>query len=123
MRRLVLIALGLFWVAVIAIVGSARIPSAPPKKASPSALAGRRELTRKEVAAHASVTDCWMIIDRTVYDVTSYLPMHPAPPAVLSPWCGQDATQAYRQKGGRGRSHSDVADELLATFSIGGIRE
>lgn len=80
-------------------------------------------LRREDVAAHASVTDCWVIIGREVYDITSYLPNHPAPAEVLPPWCGRDATQAYHDKGGLGRSHSVATDELLAAFSIGQLKE
>ena len=33
--------------------------------------------TLKDVAAHASPRDCWIIIKGTVYDVTEFLPQHP----------------------------------------------
>ena len=30
-----------------------------------------------EIARHNTRTDCWLIIDRTVYDVTPYVEDHP----------------------------------------------
>lgn len=125
MKKLVLIGLGLFWMAVLAMIGVGLAPTTISSNQSPgvSGRAGGRTLMRADVAAHGSAADCWMIIGTEVYDVTSYIPKHPTPAAVLLPWCGQDASQAYRDKGGRGRSHSDVADELLATFSIGQLKK
>jgi cytochrome b involved in lipid metabolism len=55
-----------------------------------------------------------------VYDFTAYLPGHPADPAVIQPWCGKDASEAYRTKT-RGRPHSPYADTLLPRYRIGAL--
>lgn len=71
-----------------------------------------------EVATHNSQSDCWIVIDNNVYDVTSYIPIHPGGQSAIASRCGTDATNAFNTKGGGG-SHSSTARSLLATFLIG----
>lgn len=115
-RRLFILATLGFWVAVAAFRLSA--PGTPPasKVAVSSAV-----FTLEEVATHNTPDDCWMAIDGGVYDLTAYLPRHPAAPAVFTAWCGKDASRAYRTKG-VGRPHSAYADGLLAGYRIGSLR-
>ncbi len=77
-------------------------------------------LTAAEIAKHNSATDCWLIIDGKVYDVTSYLPYHPGGPGQILPYCGSDASAAFADKGGRG-THSSSASSLLGSFFIGNV--
>lgn len=114
MRKLVLIATGLFWVAVTVLAAAGA--GAPPATVAPPAAA--RPHTLAEVARHATEADCWMAIDGVVYDLTAYLPDHPTRPSVIVPWCGKEASEAYRTKT-KGRPHSAEASRLLATYRIG----
>lgn len=75
-------------------------------------------LTAATVAQHATAQDCWLIINRTVYAVTSYLNKHPGGRSIIIPFCGQDATTAFATKAGQG-SHSSTAAQELASLSIG----
>lgn len=75
-------------------------------------------LTSTVVAQHATPTDCWIIIQNTVYDVTNYLRDHPAPAGLIEPYCGQDATTAFETKNTES-SHTRGAWELLNDFKIG----
>lgn len=59
-----------------------------------------------------------MAIGGEVYELTAYLPQHPAPPSVILPSCGTDATRAYNTKN-RGRPHSPYAASLLERYRIG----
>ena len=59
-----------------------------------------------------------MAIERTVYDLTRYLPEHPSRSGIVEPWCGKEATEAYRTKM-KGRPHSPEAGQLLTQFRIG----
>ncbi len=71
-----------------------------------------------EVAGHSQREDCWMAIGGEVYNLSAYLPQHPSNPAIVLPWCGKEATQAYRTKN-RGRPHTSNADQLLSKYRIG----
>jgi cytochrome b involved in lipid metabolism len=75
-----------------------------------------------EVARHGSKDDCWMLIAGQVYDLTTYVPQHPSDPTAFLPWCGKEATEAYRTKT-EGRPHSPYADQLLAKYRIGIVEE
>jgi cytochrome b involved in lipid metabolism len=117
MKTVYTVSTGLF---VLAIAGfwaaSALLPST-----SQSAVAAERVFTMAEVAKHNRVQDCWMVIAGVIYDFTSYLPLHPSEPAIVTPWCGKEATEAYRTKT-RGRPHSAYADGLLAKYRIGKLQ-
>ena len=71
-----------------------------------------------DVAEHNHQADCWMTIHGQVYDLTAYLPQHPAASHVILPFCGTQASHAYDTKN-RDRPHSDEADALLAQYRIG----
>lgn len=74
--------------------------------------------TMEEVAGHATLDDCWMMIEGKVYDITPYVDEHPTRPSVLAAWCGREATEGMRTKG-KGRDHSGAAWEMLADYEIG----
>jgi cytochrome b involved in lipid metabolism len=59
------------------------------------------------------------VIDGLVYDITSYIPLHPTDPSVLLAWCGKESTEAWEDKGGIGESHSSRADAALDAYEIG----
>jgi len=74
-----------------------------------------------EVAKHATLEDCWMAIEGTVYDVSDYVPRHPAAPRVLEPWCGREATRGMRTKGDDS-DHSARAWRMLERYRIGQLK-
>ncbi|MCM8599080.1 MAG: cytochrome b5 domain-containing protein [Candidatus Accumulibacter sp.] len=118
-RKLFLLATGLFWLVVLGVwAASSRSPA--PGEATPVRAMKRLPLT--EVARHSSAGDCWMAIHGKVYDLTAYLPDHPTRPSVILPWCGKEASEAYRTKT-KGRPHSAEADRLLAGYQIGVLEE
>lgn len=83
---------------------------------------GETEYTLEEVAEHASLEDCWMAIKGKVYDFTDYVSQHPAPPPVLEPWCGREATEGMTTKG-YGRDHSPAAWESMEAYQVGVLSE
>jgi uncharacterized protein YjdB len=73
--------------------------------------------TLADVAKHSSSTDCWIVLNKTeVYNVTSFLSLHPAGPSPITPYCGKDATTAFNNVG-----HSSSAVAMEATYLIGNL--
>lgn len=79
-------------------------------------------LTNEEITKHNSVSDCWIIVQNSVYNVTQYLSLHPGGQNRIIPYCGQDATSAYVTQGGKG-SHSTQAYDDLAKLKLGQLNE
>ncbi|SEK20274.1 cytochrome b5 domain-containing protein [Ectothiorhodospira marina] len=75
-------------------------------------------ITQEELAQHDQPEDCWKAIHGKVYDISEYLPQHAGPPAMVEPWCGREATEAWETKG-YGAAHSDAARTLLEDYLIG----
>ncbi len=106
----------------IAVAGFWLAAALSPEPVGQTAVAAptEKQYSLQDVAKHATPGDCWMSINGQVYDFTAYLPGHPADPAVIQPWCGKDASEAYRTKT-RGRPHSPYADTLLPRYRIGAL--
>lgn len=78
--------------------------------------------TLEEVAKHNKPDDCWMVIHGKVYDVTSYIYLHPGGDIILQ-GCGKDATELFETKGGLGGPHSKRARQLLEKYYIGELKK
>ena len=89
-------------------------PSPAPVTPVPTSIT----LDSATVARHDNSRDCWLIINNSVYAVTSYLARHPGGQAIIVPFCGKDATAAFATQAGSG-SHSNSAVNQLAAFKIG----
>jgi hypothetical protein len=76
--------------------------------------------TRDEVATHDSPSDCWMIFEQSVYDITSYLRSHDRYLEIDS-WCGEDMTNDFMTKAGTGRYHKSSTYALLEQYKIGDL--
>lgn len=94
---------------------SSPTPSSSP---SPAVNSNTTSYTASEIATHNTATNCWLIINNNVYNVSTYLVQHPGGVSVVTPYCGKEATQAFNTQGGKG-SHSNTAKNLLTTFQVG----
>ena len=75
-----------------------------------------------DVATHAVATDCWLIINGKVYNVTDFINGHPGGQAILE-GCGKDATSLFETRPmGSGTPHSSKANEKLSDFYIGDLK-
>lgn len=73
--------------------------------------------TLADVATHANSSDCWLVIEGAVYDVTAYIPQHPGGSRILQ-GCGKDATDLFTGRSTIGRVHSAVARNALKKYKI-----
>lgn len=74
--------------------------------------------TLAEVARHSTQNDCWIIINNNVYNATDYLFAHPGGASAITPYCGADATAAYKGM----TKHGGRAAADLATLLIGSLK-
>lgn len=92
-------------------------PTTPSTKPSaPTTPAQKTTLTPQGIAAHNTTSNCWMIVNGNVYDVTSYIPRHPGGAGAIKPYCGKDGTAAFE-----GLPHSMNAHQLLASYLVGAV--
>lgn len=85
-------------------------PSPTPSPTIPS-------FTAQQVSTHNTQSDCWVIMNGKVYNITSYIPNHPGGTGTITPYCGKDAAAAFGSI-----SHSQNANNLLAGFFIGNLQ-
>jgi len=95
----------------------------PPPPAS-AALPTKRQLkaqdfdrlyTWEEIGKHTKMDDCWIVIDKSVYDVTQWIPRHPGGEIILQ-GSGGDCSGVFRSY------HPDYVEEkLLSKFRIGRV--
>jgi cytochrome b involved in lipid metabolism len=78
------------------------------------------KFTQKDLALHDKPTDCWMAIEGSVYNVTPVINDHlRSYEYALDPWCGKEATQAWKTKSDRKKPHSRKANLMLKNLLIG----
>lgn len=123
MRKLFVFSTAIFWVVVASFwLINFLLPQEPVLAVSAVVEPVDKSYTLTEVAGHGGEDECWMVIEGQVYDITAYLPDHPSEPEFVLPWCGKEATQAWKTKS-KGRPHSARANQLLAKYRIGKLNE
>jgi cytochrome b involved in lipid metabolism len=88
------------------------------KEEHPLLLHGKRVFTRAEVARHNSPTDCWIIIQGKVYNITEWQRHHPGGKEVLIKHAGGDASTDFEAVG-----HSHLAYDVMQKIHIGYVLE
>jgi cytochrome b involved in lipid metabolism len=98
---------------------AANVPAANQPQAQVPAQAAQT-YTLADVAKHATASDCWQAYQGKVYDMTAYIPNHPAGDKILA-GCGKDITAMYEGiKDGKG--HSDYATSLFDEYYKGNLK-
>ena len=57
----------------------------------------QRRFTLEEVAEHKKKTDCYIVVDGTVFDMTTFLEEHPGGRRLPLKWAGKDATDTWME--------------------------
>ena len=97
-------------------------PTPTPTKTTPKPTA--KSYTAAQVATHKTGSDCWSIINKKVYNLTSYVSSHPGGTAVISAICGRDGTSAFSgQHGGEATPTSVLSGLLLGTLAASSTTE
>lgn len=92
--------------------------STPTPTATPTATpSSSSALNSSVVATHNTQANCWIIISGKIYDVTSFMSIHPGGVSSIRNYCGQDATNAFNS-GSAGHNHSSYARSLLPSYYV-----
>lgn len=75
-------------------------------------------ITKAEVAQHDQPDDCWVVIDRGVYDLSNFNQLHPGGAKPIEMNCGGDGSVIFNNRGEMG-PHPESAREALAEMQIG----
>ena len=70
------------------------------------------------VSQHDNPSNCWVIVDGNVLDVTNFIRRHPGGPSAIINHCGKDASHAFNS---RPQVHDKSARKLLMGMRVGMI--
>jgi len=92
---------------IVAEKQQAKPTSSPTTTANPEPAV--KGITRAEVAAKNSASNCWTIVGNKVYDLTQWISRHPGGSGSISSLCGIDGTSRFKsQHGSSGRPNSTL---------------
>lgn len=74
---------------------SAPMSASTKAKAESAPKSGPPKFTLAEVGENASSKSMWIVVDKKVYNVTSYMKDHPGGPGILKGVAGKDATKEF----------------------------
>ncbi len=73
--------------------------------------------TLATVATHNNASDCWTVVNGSVYNVTSWISKHPGGSGAIKGMCVVDASAAFSgQHGGEKRPASELAGFKIGTL-------
>jgi cytochrome b involved in lipid metabolism len=73
------------------------------------------------ISKHNNASDCWVIFQNSVFDITQYLNEHDNRYYYINSWCGTDISSAFVTKDGRGIDHNQKGYAMLASYQIGSL--
>lgn len=79
-----------------------------------------KQISLFEVNLHNKKDDCWIVIEKQVYDITDFISKHPGGEIIVSA-CGTDATEKFNSRPILGTSHSSLARKMLEKLKIGSL--
>ena len=96
--------------------GVCRVCSSLPSEMAEASDKAATYYTLEEIQKHNHSKSTWLILHNKVYDLTTFLEVHPGGEEVLREQAGGDATENFEDVG-----HSTDARELSKTYIIGEV--
>lgn len=78
-----------------------------------------KTFTMAEVANHSSASDCYTVIEGSVYDLSNFVGKHPGGEEAIMSICGKDGTAAFSAQHGDDRRPNNT----LSSLKIGALAE
>ncbi|KAL9089902.1 MAG: hypothetical protein Q9159_002259 [Coniocarpon cinnabarinum] len=94
-----------------------RVSIASDAASSPSRMVSNRLVSAEEIRNHASSDDCWIVVDKEVWDITSFAPEHPGGPGIIHQHAGRDASTSFNSI----HDYSLLPESLPLTANIGSL--
>lgn len=125
-KKMVTVSLFIFFAVVVAVLVAGLVfndrrqnSAATQTTGNTNTASGPVTLSLAELAKHNSASDCWLLINGKVYDVTAAIAKHPGGAGTIIPTCGREATSDFDTKGGEGQPHSTRANSMLQDYYLG----
>ncbi len=91
----------------------------PSNATETSAETPAQTFTMSEVAIHSSASDCYTVIEGSVYDLSNFVGKHPGGEEAIMSICGKDGTAAFSNQHGDDRRPNNT----LSSLKIGTLAE
>jgi hypothetical protein len=90
----------------------------PQPDATPTPAVTQSGYTMADVRANATPAKCWTVIDKKVYDLTSWISSHPGGASPIRFLCGKDGTNSFKaQHANQSNPTARLASYLLGPLS------
>jgi cytochrome b involved in lipid metabolism len=109
--------IGVLWILILII----QRPMTTIQKPSVNTNGIPKNQSISSIQSHNTEKDCWIIISKSIYDVTTYISQHPGGNGAITAYCGGDATEAFQTKNGQG-PHSQKAERILQQYLVGTLQ-
>ncbi|MDD4901556.1 MAG: cytochrome b5-like heme/steroid binding domain-containing protein [Patescibacteria group bacterium] len=74
------------------------------------------------VAEHNSSTDCWLVVNNNIYNITDHVAPNPDKEAAIAAYCGRDATAVFdADEKNSGQPNFDIDRQTLEQYYIGSL--
>jgi cytochrome b involved in lipid metabolism len=77
-----------------------------------------KEYTSTELASHKDAKSCYTAINGAVYDLTSWIELHPGGAEAILVLCGRDGTKDFLDQHGK----SEEVMKRLPAFKVGALK-
>jgi len=101
---------------------SSAAAAAPAEVEAPKARGALKEYTYDDVAKHNKETDCWVVVNGQVLDVTSFLKDHPGGKKAILIYAGRDATEEFNMLHKPDVVEKYAPDSIIGKLAAGSVK-